>query len=63
MNVSSLMPHPRNPAQAMRVESLEGTPMLNLYLAELVAVTTPNIVGIVAIAALIRRDMARALEP
>jgi hypothetical protein len=63
MIVSSLMPHPGNPVQAMRVESLEGTPMLNLYLAELVAVTTPNIVGIVAIAALIRRDMARALEP
>jgi len=47
----------------MRVESLEGIPMLNLYVAALVAVIAPNIVAIVAIAALIRRDMARALEP
>jgi hypothetical protein len=37
--------------------------MLNLYLAALVAVIVPNIVAIVAIAALIRRDLARALEP
>jgi hypothetical protein len=32
--------------------------MLNLYLAALVAVIAPNIVALVAIAALIRRDMA-----
>jgi hypothetical protein len=54
---------PWKPVQAMRVESLEGIPMLNLYLAALAAVIAPNVVAIVAIAALIRRDMARALEP
>ena len=37
--------------------------MLNLYLAALVAVIAPNVVAIVVIAALIRRDMARAIEP
>jgi hypothetical protein len=37
--------------------------MLHLCLAALVAVITPNIVAIVAIAASMRRDMARAWEP
>jgi len=35
----------------------------NLYLAALVAVIVPNIVAIVAIAALVRRDLAGAMEP
>jgi hypothetical protein len=54
---------PWKPVQATRVESLKGISMLNLYLAALVVVIVPNIVAIVAIAALIRRDLARALEP
>ena len=37
--------------------------MLHLCLAVLVAVITPNVAAIVAIAVLIRRDVARALEP
>ena len=37
--------------------------MLNLYLAALVAVIAPNIVVIVAIAVLIRRELAGAMEP
>jgi len=36
---------------------------LHLCLVALVAVIAPNIVAIVAIAASIRRDLARALEP
>jgi hypothetical protein len=35
----------------------------NLYLAALVAVIVPNIVAIVAIAALVRRDLAGAMKP
>ena len=37
--------------------------MLHLYLGMLVAVITPNVIAIVAIAALIRRDLARTFEP
>jgi hypothetical protein len=37
--------------------------MLSLYLAALVAVIVPNIVAIVAIAALVRRDLAGAMKP
>ena len=37
--------------------------MLHLYLVALVAVMTPNVAAIVAIAVLIRRDIARAFEP
>jgi hypothetical protein len=55
--------HHGKPVQATRVESLEGIPMLNLYLAALVAVIVPNIVAIVAIAALVRRDLAGAMKP
>ena len=37
--------------------------MLHLYLVVLVAVITPNVIAIAAIAALIRRDLARGVEP
>jgi len=37
--------------------------MLHLCLMALVAVITPNIIAVGAIAALIRRDLARSLEP
>ena len=37
--------------------------MLHLCLVALVAVITPNIIAIGVIAALIRRDLARAFEP
>jgi hypothetical protein len=37
--------------------------MLHLCLVALVAVVIPNIIAIGAIAALIRRDLARAFEP
>ena len=37
--------------------------MLHLCLVALVAVITPNIIAIGAIAALIRRDLARVFEP
>lgn len=46
-----------------RVESARGIPVLHLCLAALIAVITPNIVAIVAIAASIRRDLARTWEP
>ena len=55
--------HQRARIRTEKRRRVEGIPLLNLYLAALVAVIVPNIVAIVAIAALVRRDLAGAMEP
>jgi hypothetical protein len=62
MIVSSRMTHPWKQF-GERELNRRGIPMLHLFLAALVAVITANIIAIGAIAALIRRDLARAFQP
>lgn len=62
MIASPFMLHSRKQLD-QRELSRPRDPMLHLCLVVLVAIITPNVIAIAAIAALIRRDLARGVEP